>query len=195
MSQNFVLKESWRNIERSFIFDAAIYYPSDTKRPLMFFIPDEADSNKGILTRTMGDFSPRVVSGRRQAVEQKVVVTLKPRRVVVLSTNEMNQNEEFEFILVAPIMSITDFDKTKPWYKKMLTDEHPFFLHLPECVTGKECYVDLSELTSIHKSMLLHKHGCVTEERMIVLQDLLSECLDLGLAKEDEQTTETGTES
>lgn len=192
---NFLRRDSWREIERSYIFDAAIFYPSDTKRPLKFFVPSEEDENKGTLITAIGDFKPKHVDGRWQAIEQQVVVNLKPRKVVVLSNNEINHNEEFEYILVAPIMSVHEHDKKKSWYQRMKADNHPFFLHLPETVTGRECYVDLSELTSIHKGMLLNKLNCVPDERLDVLHELLSECLDLGIISEDEITKETGTDN
>ncbi|WP_339199801.1 hypothetical protein [Aeribacillus sp. FSL k6-2211] len=36
----FLNKENWKQIERGYEFEAAILYPSDTKRPLSFFIPE-----------------------------------------------------------------------------------------------------------------------------------------------------------
>ncbi|MCM3442963.1 type II toxin-antitoxin system PemK/MazF family toxin [Metabacillus halosaccharovorans] len=186
---NFLTKSSWGNIERGFEFEAAMLYPSDTQRPLSFFIPDEPGSNKGEIQTDIGDFSPVRVGGRRpQAREQMVVMTIKPRRVVVLSNDEINQSTEFEYILVAPINTIKDEEKTRDWYNKLINDEHPIFTYLPN--GNLDRYADLSQTVSIHKSLLLRKLRPLEDPRMEVLDENLIQCLSLGIIEDEESLTD-----
>ena len=98
-------------------------------------------------------------------------MTVKPRKVVVLTNDEINQNEYFEYILVALINTIKPNEKHKEWYHKLINDEHPIFTYIPK---GKlERYVDLSQTMSIHKSLLLRKSDPIPEDRMKVIDDNL----------------------
>lgn len=191
LSGDFLNKENWGNISRGFVFDAAMFYPSDTQRPLEFFVPDMDNQRYGTLVNDIGDFSPKMIEGRHQAVEQKVVITLKPRKVIVVTNNDLNHNGEFEYIHVAPTMSIHPKDKDKPWYQKVIKDEHPFFVYLPENITGKEAIVDISQIISIHKSMLLRKGIEIPPDRLDLIEQTIMECLDLGLYEEEELVKES----
>lgn len=182
---DFLEKVSWKYIERGYEYEAAMLYPSDTKRPLSFFISENEDSNKGEIVDSIGDFNPIRVNGRLQAKEQKVVVTVKPRRVVVLTDNEINKLEDFEYILVAPINTIKEHEKRKDWYSKLKDDEHPIFTYVPN--GNIERYVDLSQTVSIHKSLLLHKKQEIAPDRMVVLEENLLQCLSLGIIEENSQ--------
>lgn len=104
----FLRKESWEKIERGYEFEAAMLYPSDTKRPLSFYVPDAEGSSKGEIKNSIGDFKPIEVEGKRRAKEQMVVMSIKPRGVVILTSDEINQSPDFEYILVAPVNSIKE---------------------------------------------------------------------------------------
>lgn len=106
-------------------------------------------------------------------------MAIKLRRVMILSNDEINQREEFEYILVAPINTVKEKEKTKNWYKKLKEDEHPIFVYLPN--DSFERYVDLSQTTTIHKSLLLHKLTKIPDERMEVIEESLLECFSLGI--------------
>jgi mRNA-degrading endonuclease toxin of MazEF toxin-antitoxin module len=180
---DFLTKQSWGDIERGFEYNAAMFYPSDTKRPLSFFIPESEGSNKGEIKNHIGDFKPIIVNGKHQAKEQLVVMTIKTRRVVVLSNDEINQESGFEYILVAPINTIKPNERSKDWYSKLKEDEHPIFSYLPN---GEyERYVDLSQTVSIHKSLLLKKHNQVNSDRMEVIENNLLQCLSLGIIEDE----------
>jgi hypothetical protein len=186
VSLRYLNKDNWTEIQRGFIFEAIMFYPSDTKRPLTFFIPDAGSPDKGSAVQAVGNFNAQKVNGIFQAVEQKAIVTLKPRKVVILSNDVLNQEEEFEFIQVAPIMSLTQRDKSKDWFKMVQNDTHPIFVYLDSSITGKECYVDLSETMSIHKGTLLRKLNEVPEPRLTVIEEHLAECLSLGYVEEED---------
>lgn len=181
---DFLNTKLWKNIERGYEFEAAMLFPSDTKRPLSFFIPEELGSSKGEIRNSVGDFKPIKVGEKFKAREQMVVMTIKPRRVVVLSSNEINQDEYFEYILVAPINTVKPHEKEKNWYKLLKEDEHPIFTYVPN-IKGDR-YIDLSQIVSIHKSLLLRKYEEVAIERMDVLEANLLQCLSLGIIEEDE---------
>ncbi|STO12881.1 PemK-like protein [[Flavobacterium] thermophilum] len=181
---SFISKENWLNIYRGHEYEAALPYPSDTKRPLSFFIPDDNDPERGRIVESNGNFKPIYINGKPIAKEQKIIMTVKPRKVVVLTNDEINQNEYFEYILVAPINTIKPNEKHKEWYHKLINDEHPIFTYIPK---GKlERYVDLSQTMSIHKSLLLRKSDHIPEDRMKVIDDNLVQCLALGIINDDD---------
>lgn len=181
--------KNWNEIKRGYFYEAALFYPSDTERPLRFFLPDVDDPSRGSIVKDAGNFEMRKIEGRLVNIEQYIIVTLKTRKVVVLSNDTLNSSDEIDFVQIAPIMSVSEKDKTKQWYKKMIANNHPAFVFIPQHVTGKECYVDISEMTSIHKGMLQRRSKQVPEEYMQVIEDNILECLDLGLIEDDEQIT------
>lgn len=158
---DFLSKESWENIERGFEFQAALFY--NKKRPLSFFVPDSEGSNKGEIKNSIGDFSPVEIDGKYRANEQFVVMTFKPRNVILLTSDDINKSEEYQYVLVAPINTIKEYEKSKDWYSILKDDEHPIFTYLPK--GSLERYVDLSQTVSIHKSLLLKKLNKVSDER------------------------------
>ena len=179
---DFRSKESWGNIERGTEFEAAFMFPSDSKDPFRFY-SGKIESSKGRLVNKDGDFSPRLIDGRLRAQVQQIVVSLKPRRVVVISSDDINQNDEFEYILVAPINTIKEQERNKDWYSILKDDEHPIYTYIPN--EKFERYVDLSQTASIHKSLLLKKYNKVDQERWCVLEENLLHCLSLGIFEGD----------
>src|SRR5690606_33866831 len=155
------------------------------KRPLTFFIPDSSDPEKGILHNDMGDFSAQLVNGSMRAIEQKIIMTVKPRKVVVLTSDEINQNNDFEYILVAPINTIKPQEKQKNWYQLLKEDQHPIFVYIP--FANYERYVDLTQTTTIHKSLLLKKLNKVNPDRIDALEENLLHCLSLGILEDTEE--------
>ncbi|RAK14860.1 PemK-like, MazF-like toxin of type II toxin-antitoxin system [Anoxybacillus vitaminiphilus] len=181
---SFIDKENWSDIHRGYEYEAVLPYPSDTKRPLSFFVPDSCDPERGRIVESIGNFRPVYVNGKPTAKEQKIVMTVKPRKVVVLTNDVINQNEDFEYILIAPINTIKPDEKHKDWYHKLVNDDHPIFTYIPKW--NLERYVNLSQTMSIHKSLLLHKSDPIPDDRMKVIDDNLVQCLALGLISEDE---------
>ncbi|MBE3650948.1 type II toxin-antitoxin system PemK/MazF family toxin [Paenibacillus polymyxa] len=106
---------------------------------------------------------------------------MKQRRVVVLSNNHFNQNNSYEYIYVAPILSVhPEKDHGKKWYKRMIRDEHPTNIYIPT-IEGYERYISLAQITSIHKGSLLRDvHETIDEERFSVVSGSLNFILDLG---------------
>jgi len=186
VTARYLNTDYWSEINRGHLFEAVIYYPSDTKRPLTFFVPDVDNRNRGSVVASIGDFKAKEVNGRFGAVEQQAIVGMKPRKVLILSNDTINVSTEFEFVQVAPIMSIDDKDKSKHWYNKTKNDEHPAFVYLSAEITGRECYIDISEIMSIHKSMLLSKIKCLPISRLKIVEDNILECLDLGFIDEQQ---------
>ncbi|MCZ2259851.1 type II toxin-antitoxin system PemK/MazF family toxin [Sporosarcina sp. G11-34] len=181
---DFLDKEKWSEIKRGFEFEAAMIFPSDTKRPLSFFKPDLDDPSKGIITRGIGDFSAQKIDGIFRANTQKIVVSIKPRKVVVLSSDIINEGESFEYILVAPINTIKEREKSKAWYSLLTADNHPIFTFLPNKRFPR--YIDLTQTIGIHKSLLLKKYGYIGDERLEMLDSNLLECLSLGIIEDED---------
>ncbi|SFJ64719.1 hypothetical protein SAMN02799624_05358 [Paenibacillus sp. UNC496MF] len=92
--------------------------------------------------------------------------------------------------MVAPIFTIKPDDEKKPGYQKIIDDDHPYFIYVPRTLPdGKvlKRYIDVSQLISIHKGILLEKKEVLETDRMGLLEDLLIENLDLGAEGEDGQ--------
>ena len=181
----FLEKTNWHKIKRGSEYDAALIYPSDTKRPLSFFEPNNNNNPlEGKIVRGIGDFSANFVEGKPQASVQQIVMQIKPRKVVVLSNDEINESPLYEYIQVAPINTIKDHERQKEWYKLLKEDGHPIFAYIPN---GRlERYVDLSQTMSIHKSLLLKYHKKVNEDRMEIIEDTLLQLYSLGLFEDEE---------
>lgn len=198
---HFLNRDNWSEIKRGHVFDAVSYYNTDTRRPLTFFIPDKDQQDEqtitGKLVTNPGDFEPVMVDGQMKSQEHKVVVGMKQRRVVVLSNNQFSQNNSYEYIYVAPIMSVHLKDQEKTWYKKMIKDQHPTNIYIPTS-DGYERYISLAQITSIHKGSLLRNvHETIHDERLSLVGSNLNFILDLGLMEPEiaEQVIEeTGTE-
>lgn len=168
----FLDKSNWSEIRRGWMYEAAI--PFVGKRPLDFFIPDPNDQYRGTVIGKNGDFRPSEI--------QQVVVRLKPRKVVVVSQDKNNSNNAIHNITVAPISSIEPEEREKDWYKLAVEGTHPFFVYLPEEVTGKECFVNVSSITTIHKNLLLNSKIDLSEY-MPSVDDKLEYYLSLGAYK------------
>lgn len=195
----YINPDYWVEIERGRVFEAAMYYlPSSTSRPLRI-VRRVGKSNVSITLEKMRDFSPSYANGRPVAKVHKVAVDIKPRKVIVLSNNEVNQSKEWEYIMVAPIFTIKLDDERKPHYPLIIKDEHPFFAYLPKQTSRGilKRYVDISQVVSIHKSMLLQKTSeIISADRMELIEDLLIEFLNLGydLSGKNEPIEDEGVE-
>lgn len=147
---------------------------------------------------SVGNFEPVEVDGALKSQEHNVVVGMKQRRVVVLSNNRFSQDNSYEYIYVAPIMSVHEKDRGKKWYAKMINDDHPTNIYIPRRHDGYERYISLAQIMSIHKGSLLRNvHEEIEEERLGLVGSHLNYILDLGLMEPEEAEQvieETGTE-
>jgi len=172
----FINPENWRDIERGYFYQAAMYYLSDTEQPLKFLVSDD-DGVLSIEERN-GNFAPIVDdNGRKKAVEQTVIITVKPRQVVVLSNNVVNQSDKFEYIQVAPVFGLSAKNVNTNWYNDLVSDMLEGFAYIPNRNYGVE--VDLTQISTIHKSMLLEKQSKVPTDRMEFIESQILEVLDL----------------
>lgn len=168
----FLDQSNWSEIRRGLMYEAAI--PFVGKRPLDFFIPDPDNQYRGTVVGKNGDFRPSEI--------QQVVVRLKQRKVVVVSQDSNNTNNAIHNITVAPISSIEPHERDKEWYKLAVNGTHPFFVYLPEDITGKECFVNVSSITTIHKNLLLNSKQDLSDY-MPTVDDRLEYYLSLGAYK------------
>lgn len=177
--QKFIHPENWKDIKRGWIHEAVV--PFTAERPLDFFIEDEKNPKYGKIESGFGVFKPSIL--------HKAVVELKQRKVLILSNDEICQATDVYDITVAPIYGIYSDDKQKDWYKQVVNNDHPFFAYLPEEVTGKECLIDLTNVISISKNMLL-KDKIDISDKMDHIENVLERCLQLGLYKKSVSISE-----
>ncbi|KRE82431.1 hypothetical protein ASG89_14330 [Paenibacillus sp. Soil766] len=182
-------KSNWHEIKRGHVFEAAMLYsPSDTNRPLYFFEEDGPNSTTGSIVQRVGDFAPKKIGRTYAAKQQRMVIGIKPRRVVIISNDKINKHHDYDYIMVAPMFTFHPGDEKKPGYQKILDDDHPYFVYFPrEIEPGKilKRYIDVSQLISIHKGILLEQKEVVPADRMELLEDLLIDNLDLAAEGED----------
>lgn len=171
-NQKFLHKNNWSDIKRGWIFEAIIAYTPE--RPLDFFIPDPADKTKGTVQSSLGNFTP--------GTTQKAIIELKTRKVLILSNDDICKRTSVYDVTVAPIYGIYEDDREKEWYQKVVKGTHPFFAYLPEEITGMECVIDLTNVMSISKFMLLKERFDITD-RMDKVEERLQYCLALGVDK------------
>lgn len=188
---HFLDRDNWHEIKRGHVFDAVSFYNTDTRRPLTFFIPDEIQLEgqpiTGRLKESVGNFKSVEIDGVMKSQEHAVVVGMKQRRVVVLSNNRFSQDSSYEYIYVAPIMSVHEKDRGKKWYDRMIRDDHPTNIYVPRVDDGYERYISLAQITSIHKGSLLRNvHEEIHEERLALVGSHLNFILDLGLMEPEE---------
>lgn len=171
----FIDKSNWIEIERGYFFQAAMYYLSDTEQPLRFLETDES----GVLSisERNGDFNPVEIDGRLRAVEQDIIITVKPRQVIILSDDKLNQSPKFEYVQVIPILGLNYAQSQTTWYQDLINDKHLGFAYIAQGRFGVEA--DLTQVTTIHKSMLLQKQRPVPVDRMAFIESHLLELLDL----------------
>jgi len=177
----FLVKANWNLIKRGWIFEAAVPYVGE--RPLEFFIPDKKDTYRGRKIPVSGTAVSLSTSFQNVKDEYQVVLGLKQRKVVIISSDELNSDSEHDDVIIAKIYSIYEDDKTEPWYEPTKAGTHPMFAYLPKTVTGRECFVDLSNTTTIHKNMLLDDKKDISDF-MPVIEDKMEYCFQMGIYKQ-----------
>lgn len=165
--------DNWEEIEKQSIFEA--WVPFVAQRELQFYIPNPEKENHGIITGIIDDSS--------HDSEHFIVSKMKRRKVIVLTKDELCQDVMFPDVLVAKIISIKD--KTSRPYKLMVENKHPFFIHLPEHITGEESYINMAQVTTIGKTLLIQKQSMLPRDQMAIVEEMYAKCVDLGIIKED----------
>lgn len=117
----------------------------------------------------------------------KAVTDLKRRKVVVLSRDEVCQSQYEDDVLIAKIITIKDYHRSKPWYQDLVNGSHQWFVHLPEHITGKESYINMSQIMTIGKKMLIQKHHYLPSEQMEMVEARYVYGVQLGVIKETDE--------
>lgn len=167
--------DNWPTIQKQYIYEA--WVPFVTDRPLNFFINNHGSEKEGFLTEFIEDNS---ISS-----EHRVLVTLKRRKVLILSSDEQAQNKIQPDVLMAKIVTIKPIQRLQDWYKALIKDEHALFVYLPKEITGEEAYINMTQVTTIGKKLLIQKKNLLTADRMELVEKRHMECIDLGVIKPD----------
>lgn len=183
-TSRYMNKDHWGEIQRGHVYEAAMLYsPSDTSRPLKFFKPNESDNTKGSVVEEIGDFGPIEIDGELKAKEQYVVIGVKSRKVIVISNDKINQDPNWDYIMVVALFTVDQSFKQRADYQAMLNDDHPYFVYCPKkLINGKtiERYADISQLISVHKGVLIHKVEPLPPDRLELIEDLIIENMNLS---------------
>jgi len=169
--------DNWKDIEKQYIFEAWVPFVSD--RPLQFFVPREGCEKEGFLTDIIDDNTP--------SSQHQIVSDLKRRKVVVLTSDELSKSLTFPDVLVAKIITVKEHHRQQDWYRLLLRDEHPLAVYLPKSITGEECYINMAQITTIGKKLLIEKQQLLPADRMEIVEQRYEEIADLGVIKLDSE--------
>ncbi|WP_410514711.1 PemK-like protein [Paenibacillus sp. BR2-3] len=170
--------DEWSGIQKQNIFEAWVPFVPD--RPLDFFVHNEGSENEGFITSIINDTS--------KLSTHNVVIPLKRRKVVILTSDKLCADIYYPDVLVAKIVTIKDHHCTQDWYKLLLADKHSLFVRLPKEITGEESYINMAQVTSIGKKLLIQKKYILPAERMQLVERRHKECIDLGVIKNDTES-------
>lgn len=172
----FMSEENWSQIQRGKIFIAAV--PFVGKRPLEFFIQDKTSPHTGKARRgTVVAYNNDFDSNDDKL---EIVLGLKARRVAIITNDKLNHDVDQEDVNIAKIYSVKPDDHQEDWYEPAVNGTHPFFVYLPETVTGVESIIDISSITTIHKNMLLEEKENI-EDYLPVIESKIDYCFKMGI--------------
>lgn len=177
-------ENKWNDIEKQAIFEA--WVPFIANRPLPFFIPYADEGTQDIHSgKRVEGFVTNIIGDDSLNSSHLVVNKLKRRKVVVLSRDEVCQNRNMPEILVARIYSVKDYQRYAPWYEGLLNGKHEWFVHLPAEITGKESYINMTQVMPIGKNLLIQKHDMLSTYHMAEVEARYEYGVDLGVIKLD----------
>jgi hypothetical protein len=93
-----------------------------------------------------------------QGNQEDVMAKAKVRHIIVLSKNKYAQREKERAILVAPSYTLDSSRHPEHFINGLREERYPFLHYLPvhpDFSQARESYIDLREITSVHKDFLL----------------------------------------
>ena len=108
--------------------------------------------------------------------ELRVVLTFKPRPVLIVQNNRDNANPRYSYVLVAPVHSVTPDELARLQHVAYPTD---FLLMPPEGGLKQPSVAFLNQLRTLHKNLLSDYIGELPAERIAELNVKLAYSLGL----------------
>ena len=108
--------------------------------------------------------------------ELRVVLTFKPRPVLIVQNNRDNTNPRYSYVLVAPVHSVTPDELARLQHVAYPTD---FLLMPPEGGLRQPSVAFLNQLRTLHKNLLSDYIGELPAERIAELNVKLAYSLGL----------------
>lgn len=179
----------WSEIGKQQIFEA--WVPHVANRPMGFFVPfnDGQDiellQREPYITKPIEGMVTNQIQDNSIFSEHLVVNKLKRRRVVILTGTEWCVDETYPVVNVAKIVSIKPDRKGTKWHQTVVNGDHPFFVHLPEEITGVESYINMAQVTTIGKKLLITKYGQMRADIMRSIEKTYNKIVDLGIILPD----------
>jgi hypothetical protein len=171
----FADMDKWDEIQKQGIYEAWVPYVID--KPIDFFVPDPEKDSYGYITSVIDDNTP--------ISEHKILTPMKRRKIVILTSDENCKNRFIPDVTILKIISIKDSVKNQDFYKKyLINDLHPFYVHLPEEITEKESYVNIVQIMTISKKLLIKNVSMMPSTRMDIIESRIADYIDLGNVKE-----------
>lgn len=169
-----------QDIIKGKIFNIAV--PFVAERPLEFVVQDDGNSDKyRIVTKDDGFEGTMGADGKRHADVVRVVTDYKLRPGVIISSNELNNNEDFKDVIVLPISSIHTNESQRSLIQRMKEKNDLPSFHYLERLVGKESYVIVNKPIRLHKSMIFEarREIVLDQEIMTEIMKKLAKCLEI----------------
>jgi hypothetical protein len=101
-------------------------------------------------------FEKVVDSVNRKSKELDVIQRHKARMVIVMQDDAFNEDVKNHFLYVLPIQSLNPENKNQQYIENIINNKIPSFHYLGN-LTGKDAYVNVSDMKRIHKTLLIEK--------------------------------------
>jgi len=140
------------DILRGKVFNVAL--PFTKGRPLDFVCEDKNNLGLYKIIKNNDGFEGKLdeKTGKKQSEIVKVVVEFKLRPALIIQKDEYNLNSNFPFAVVLPIATLSDNQKNKSIFKRMIkSNDVESFYYL-----GNDSYTTINDPQRVYKNMLFY---------------------------------------
>jgi len=181
---SFIPREvSPEQIIKGRVFDVAV--PFTKGRPFSFV--EETDNGSGLFRIVKKDYGleAKIVGGKTKAQVLKIVTEIKLRPALVILRDNLNQHTEYPYTIVLPIGTITEEQKKRKLFKRMLETNDVDQIHY----IGNDSYITINDPYRVFKTTLFERSCPITigDKEVSTILVKLGKCLDMDrIARCDE---------
>ncbi|HAX72730.1 MAG TPA: hypothetical protein DCY20_04340 [Firmicutes bacterium] len=144
-----------KDIRRGKVFYVALPYTQG--RPFRFLEKDSEQPDRyKVITRPDG-FEGRAEpeTGKRRSENLEIVTGIKLRPCIVIQKDQYNRNENYPFVVILPIATLSNEHKQRPIFKRLIEhNDLDQFYYL-----GNDCYITVNDPQRVYKNTLFHVEG------------------------------------
>lgn len=180
-----------REVKHTDIVKGEIFYvalPHLEGRPFRFVEADKDNPDLFRIIEKEDGFEPAYdESGKKFSPELLVVSGIKLRPCLVISSDEMNQNEQYPLAIVLPIQTISSKQKDRPLFKRMVEkNDLPEYYYL-----DKGSYITINNPRRVYKNTLFTVPNKVNFDKSLIDLDKIfirfAECFEIDKIRQCEE--------